>query len=58
MNLKLLALLAAIAETGKMGILIYYSMAYRSMAPLQVFQALLYLPAILFFFYVWKRQKP
>jgi hypothetical protein len=58
MNLRILALLAAIAETGKVGFSLYFALSYRSSSPLHLFQIFLSVPAILFFFYVWKRQKP
>jgi hypothetical protein len=57
MNLKLLALLVFIAQVAQLGLFIYYAIADHYFSFRFALQFTLSVPLILFFFYVWKRQK-
>ena len=61
MNLKNLALLVCISQVLSLLMLMYpwfvYRGGYNPLNFMTVAQVILHIPLILFFFYVWKRQK-
>lgn len=57
MKLKTLAALVCIAQATQLGLGLYSSISRRSITGLYTLQLLCMIPMILFFFYVYKRQK-
>jgi uncharacterized membrane protein len=57
MNLKKLAALVCVAQATQMAFTVYQALSRHYLTFGLVFQISLSIPTVLFFFYVWKRQK-
>jgi hypothetical protein len=57
MNLKTLALTVAICQTTQLLISLYNMVVGRYFSPLHLVSVALAVPQILFFFYIWQKQK-
>jgi hypothetical protein len=59
MNLKTLALLVCISQAVQIALTLFQMFSARGyFSPLTLLHVALNVPLVLFFFYVWQRQKP
>ena len=57
MNLKSLSLLVAICQTAQIALSLYGMVSHHYFSPLHLTSVALSAPMVLFFFYIWKKQK-
>lgn len=58
MKLKTLAALVCLAQALQLGLSLYNAVTRHYLSGMYFVQTTLSVPLILFFFYVWKKQKP